>query len=226
MTIHLESIERADTLTEQVCQNLREALIGGMFPPGERLTMRFVATALGVSLTPVREALGILAAEGVLEMLPNRTLIVAPISIDVLREITEIRVMLETFASKTASKLLTENDIAAAVSANDEMIRATEAKDFKRAIRHNRDFHFTIYRGAGMPTLFKMIENLWLRTGAYVNLTHPGFGLMPKAVENHNRAAAAIIARDGRALARFIEIDIRLSAERLEAMLKAKVEAA
>jgi DNA-binding GntR family transcriptional regulator len=226
VTTRLEVIERGTTLTAQVLQKLREALIAGVFTPGERVTMQALAAALDVSLTPVREALGILAAEGALEVSPNRTLIVANLSVERLREITEIRVSLETLAAKTAAKLLSDDEIAAAVLANDEMIRATEARDFKHAIRRNHDFHFTIYRGARMPTLLKTIEGLWLRTGAYVNLTHPVFRAMPEALENHNLAAAAVQARDGRALAKCIEADIRLSAGNLEAALKAKVEAA
>jgi DNA-binding GntR family transcriptional regulator len=226
MAIRLDSIERGDTLTEQVCQKLREALVAGVFPPGERLTIRSVAASLGVSLTPAREALNILAAEGALETAPNRTMIVAPLSIERLREIAEIRVALETVAAEAAATRLTDKEIARAVAANDALIRATEAKDFKQAVRHNHAFHFTIYGGARMPTLLKMIEGLWLRTGAYVNLIYPAFGLARKGIENHNRAAAAVVARDGAALARCIETDIRLSSESLETELKTKVQAA
>ena len=226
MPISLASLERGETLTEQVCQKLREALGAGVFAPGERLTIRSVATSLGVSLTPAREALNILAAEGALETAPNRTMIVAPLSIERLRVITEIRVALETVAGATAASRLTDKEIAHAAAANDLLIAATEAKDFKQAVRHNHEFHFTIYAGARMPTLLKMIEGLWLRTGAYVNLIYPAFGLARKGVENHSRAALAVKARDGAALAACIETDIRLSSESLESELKTKVQAA
>jgi len=223
MAVHrLDLIERTETLTAQVAEKLREALTGGVFAPGDKITIRAVAKSLGVSLTPAREALSILAAEGALEFGANRTLMVPPLSIDRLAEITRIRIALEGLAAERAARLLEDREIARIVAANEAMIRATEAEDFKGAIRHNHEFHFGIYRGSRMPTLIKMIEGLWLRTGAYVNLIYPAFGLARKGIENHERAARALKVRDAEGLRAAIEFDIRYSAEHLETELRAK----
>lgn len=223
MAVHrLDLIERGETLTAQVAEKLREALIGGVFAPGDKITIRAVAKSLGVSLTPAREALSILAAEGALEFGPNRTLVVPPLSIDRLAEITRIRIALEGLAAERAARLLDEREIARVTAANEAMIRATEAEDFKTAILKNHEFHFGIYHGSRMPTLVKMIEGLWLRTGAYVNLIYPAFGLARKGIENHERAARALRARDAEGLRAAIEFDIRYSAEHLEAELRTK----
>lgn len=224
--VTLDSIERSATLTAQVGQRLREAVTSGVFAPGERLTIRSVASALGVSPTPAREALNILATEGALETGPGRSIIVPPLSVERLREITEIRVALEGMAAEAAAALLAESEIKAIVAANEAMTEATEAQDFKRAMAKNREFHFGVYRGAGMPMLLKMIEGLWLRTGAYINLIYPAFGLARKGIENHRGAAAALAARDGKALRAAIEQDIRYSAAHLEVELKAKEQSA
>lgn len=77
-----------------------------------------------------------------------------------------------------------------------------------------------------MPTLSRMIEALWLRTGAYVNLVYPGFGLAGKGIENHDRAARALGERDAGALRAAIEYDIRYSAQHIEDVLGAKRPAA
>ena len=106
MAVHrLDLIERSETLTAQVAEKLRAALIGGVFAPGDKITIRAVAKSLGVSLTPAREALSILAAEGALEFGANRTLMVPPLSVDRLAEITRIRIALEGLAAERAARL-------------------------------------------------------------------------------------------------------------------------
>jgi DNA-binding GntR family transcriptional regulator len=220
--ISMDNIERSATLTAQVGQRLREAIAAGVFAPGDRLTIRSVAAALGVSPTPAREALNILATEGSLESGPSRSIIVPQLSVERLHEITEIRVSLEGLAAETAAGLLDAAGIAEIVRANDAMTAATEAQDFKLAMLKNREFHFGLYRGARMPMLSRLIEGLWLRTGAYINLIYPAFGLAKKGIENHRAAAAALEARDGKALRAAIEQDIRYASAHLEAELKTK----
>ena len=211
----LSLIERTETLTEQVAAKLRAALTGGLFAPGEKITIRAVAKALGVSPTPAREALAILAAEGVLESTAGRSLIVPPLSAERLNEITRVRVSLECLAAEVALERMSAEEVRAVVAANDRLKRATEAEDFKAAILANRQFHFGIYEAARMPTLLRMIEALWLRTGAYVNLIYPAFGLARKGIENHDRAARALKERDAGALRAAIEYDIRYASQHI-----------
>ncbi|MBM3542504.1 MAG: FCD domain-containing protein, partial [Alphaproteobacteria bacterium] len=71
------------------------------------------------------------------------------------------------------------------------------------------------YEAARMPTLLRMIEALWLRTGAYVNLIYPAFGLARKGIENHDRAARALRERDAGALRAAIEYDIRYASQHI-----------
>jgi DNA-binding GntR family transcriptional regulator len=211
----LALIERSETLTEQVAAKLRTALTGGLFAPGEKITIRAVAKALGVSPTPAREALAALAAEGVLESTAGRSLIVPPLNQERLNELTRVRVSLECLAAEVALERMTAEEVRSVIAANERLKRATDAADFKAAILANRQFHFAIYEAARMPTLLRMIEALWLRTGAYVNLIYPAFGLARKGIENHDRAARAIEERDAGALRAAIEYDIRYSAQHI-----------
>ena len=96
----LAVIERGRTLTEQVTAKLRAALTGGTFAPGEKITIRSVAKALGISPPPAREALNILAAEGVLDSAANRSMMVPPLGLDRLAEITRVRIALECLAAE------------------------------------------------------------------------------------------------------------------------------
>lgn len=96
----LAVIVRGETLTGQVTAKLRAALTGGTFAPGKKITIRSVAKALGISPPPAREALNILAAEGVLDSAANRSMMVPPLGLDRLAEITRVRIALECLAAE------------------------------------------------------------------------------------------------------------------------------
>src|SRR3977135_4649241 len=105
----------ADTsLRHQVYDSLREALTAGRFLPGQKLTFRFVAGALGVSLTPVREALRRLVAEGAFEMQPNRSVRVPLMTRAKILELRDIRIALEGLAAKQAAKRSKKEEVGGA----------------------------------------------------------------------------------------------------------------
>src|SRR5215468_7993257 len=105
--------DSADTsLRTQVYESLREALTAGRFRPGQKLTFRFVADALGVSLTPVREALRRLVAEGAFEMQPNRSVRVPPMTRAKVLELRDIRMAVEGLAAEKAAANATRPHVA------------------------------------------------------------------------------------------------------------------
>ena len=91
------------TMSLEVHKQLRTLLIGGRMMPGEQISLRSTAEALGVSVMPVREAVQRLVAEQALELAPNRTLRVPTMSADQFREITRIRINLEGLAAASAA---------------------------------------------------------------------------------------------------------------------------
>ena len=96
----------ADTsLRSQVYDSLRDALTAGRFTPGQKLTFRFIAGTLGVSLTPVREAVRRLVAEGAFEMRPNRSVRVPLMTRDKILELRDIRMAVEGLATEKAAAL-------------------------------------------------------------------------------------------------------------------------
>src|SRR6478752_9373376 len=102
----------ADTsLRQQVYDSLREALTTGRFAPGQKVTFRYVAGVLGVSLTPVREALRRLVAEGAFEMNPNRSVRVPLMTRDKVLELRDIRMELEGLATGKAALVATRDQI-------------------------------------------------------------------------------------------------------------------
>lgn len=215
----LDRLARPDNLTQRVVDELRRALMSGTFAPGERMTIRAVADALGVSLTPAREALTALLAEGVLELGPGRTVHVPRLSARRLEELRVIRVALEGAAAEAAGSRFDEAQAARVQAVHEDIVELTRRGRYKAVMQRNREFHFAIYDAAGMPALVKLIEGCWLQTGAYINVLYPEFGDAGEGIANHAAAVRAVAARDGAALRAAIETDIRYAIDRLLGVL-------
>jgi DNA-binding GntR family transcriptional regulator len=198
-----------DTLLhQQVYDSLREALTAGRFSPGQKVTFRFIAGALGVSMTPVREALRRLVTEGVLEMQPNRSVRIPLMTRTKVLELRDIRTTLEGLAAEKAAHAATESLISRLRAITEEIGEARRIGDFAMDRRKLREFHFSIYTAAGQPTLLRLIEGLWLQTGPYMNLLYPDFVSSPYGPELRQRVIAALAARDADAARKEVASDI------------------
>lgn len=165
VTVQLKNAEEGLALEELAYRRLRDALGGGAFLPGDRLSIRRVADALGMSSMPARTALRRLAAEQALDLLPNGTAIVPRLTRAAFIELSAIRAELEPLALRLAAPHLdgaTLDRLSAAVAGHDE---ARVRGDSDAVRRLDRDFLFTIYRAAEAPLLLNLIETLWLRRG-------------------------------------------------------------
>ena len=209
------------TLAVQVLDQLRGLLIAGALSPGEKLSLRTVADRLGVSMTPVREAVARLIAERALEVLPNRAVRVPVISLQQFRELTAIRLAIEGFAAERAAQVRTAHDLAA-IARHDAAFRrqcGRRQRDADAAVRANAAFHFAVYGAAGLPTLLPIIEGLWLRIGPVLNLDMRSSAarlVMGGAERCHSTLLAAIESRRPRAARAALARDIRRAAAYIE----------
>ena len=208
-------IGRSDTLAQKVKTQLKEAVMAGRFDPGEKLTIRSIAGALEVSLTPAREALYNLASEGVLEMRPNGSVYVPELTADRIEELTKIRVSLESLASREAVRRITDAEIRAIVALNDAITDRNDKRDYPALIALNWQFHFALYRASQMDQLVRMIESCWVMTCSYLNLIYPKFGEMSEGIANHQQIVRALERRDADRVAAAITTDINLAADAL-----------
>jgi DNA-binding GntR family transcriptional regulator len=192
------------TLGQRVYSQLRDFLMVGGVQPGEKVTLRQLTSAFGTSLMPVREAVQRLAAEGALEVLPNRAIRVPVMTKARFREILSLRLALEGMAVEQAAERAGAGVIAELEALNgtfsEEMRR--KRNDSARMFRANKEFHFTIYRAAAMPVLFGIIENMWLQIGPVL---HFSLGMRGReatsrfAPDCHARLIRALRRRDGAA---------------------------
>ncbi|WP_439498891.1 GntR family transcriptional regulator [Bosea sp. (in: a-proteobacteria)] len=210
-----------ETLGERVTGELRALLVAGRLAPGEKLSLRRVAEALGVSMMPVREAVSRLAADKALEVLPGRAVRVPVLTRAQFRELTRLRLVVEGFAAEEAAKMASAEQIA--VIARHEAAFCAAAKadppDAAAAVAANRDLHFALYEAAAMPSLIEMIERLWLKAGPILNLDmrhEPRRLDGGSAVIAHAALLAALRRRDAGAARAALEDDIRAAAEHIE----------
>ena len=211
-----------ETLGERVTGELRALLIAGRLAPGEKLSLRRVAEALGVSMMPVREAVNRLAADNALEVLPGRAVRVPVLTLAQFRELTRIRLVVEGFATEEAAKIATGEQIAV-IAAHEQAFREAarrEPPDLAGAVVANRDLHFALYEAAGMPMLVETIERLWLKAGPILNLDMRAEARRldrGSAVVMHAELVRALQEREPEAARAALESDIRQAAEHIEA---------
>lgn len=166
----LSPAPRRETLSANVLGQIKELLLTGQLMPGESLSLRSTAVALGVSVMPVREAVHQLVAEHALEVAPNRSVRVPRLSAEQFQEITRIRLNIEGFAVEQAALMANAELIDHLHELNQQLSDAMEHPGHKAdAVRINKDIHFSIYSAAQMPMLIKIIETLWLRIGPILN---------------------------------------------------------
>src|SRR5689334_13774592 len=165
-----------DTLQLRVYRALANGLKTGMFKPGEAVTLRSLATRLGTSAMPVREAVSRLIAERALVLLPSRSVIVPRMSRARFTELTETRQILEGAVTEAACARATPALLRQLSDVNDAMKHCIAIDDFQGALSHNMAFHFTLYRAGGMHVTLPLIEMLWLQAGPFLalSLTTPG----------------------------------------------------
>jgi DNA-binding GntR family transcriptional regulator len=160
------------TLGEKVYTEVRELLVSGRLAPGERLSLRSAAEAMGVSIMPVREAVSRLVAERALEVAPSRAVRVPLMSASHLRELATVRTAIEGYACEQAALRRTPDDLKRIAGAEAAFRRESLSRhpDLAAAVEMNKDVHFAVYHAAGMPSLVEIIGSLWLKIGPVLNL--------------------------------------------------------
>jgi DNA-binding GntR family transcriptional regulator len=151
------------TKEEQVADFLREGIISGMFPRGSRLKQAEIAERLQTSITPVREALKLLEAEGYINGNSYRGACVVPFDATASQEVLELRLMLESRLIRGTAEHIRAQDITELRALADEFERAFEAGDRAGARGINYRFHRRLYSLANMPQTLHFVQILWAR---------------------------------------------------------------
>ncbi|MDO4344378.1 MAG: GntR family transcriptional regulator [Eubacteriales bacterium] len=147
-------------LRDVVFNTLRRAILKGELKPGERLMEIQLAQRLGVSRTPVREAIRKLELEGLVLMIPRRGAVVAEITVQDLEDVLEVRAALEELAARRACENITDEELRELKRAANDFKRALESRDLLACVETDVAFHEIICRAAGNRRLQQMLLNL------------------------------------------------------------------
>ena len=158
-----------DNLSDRAYQQIREALLESRLVPGEKLRLRPLSERLGLSATPVREALLRLVTEQALEIDSRGTICVPEYDRERLIEIRDLRVELEGRAAAQAADLANAQDIAALNGMHEAMMVAERSGDYSAALAANEQFHVHLTKVSNMPVLQRIVESLWLQCGPVLN---------------------------------------------------------
>ncbi len=201
-------LEASVPLHSGVHDELSQRFITGKVAPGSSLSTRSLAVELGVSQTPVREALSRLAAEGAVQIRSKRRIVVPAMTEARFHELLRCRELLEPEAAVRAlpyfdaKRLKRLKHIDAAIGAS--IVQG----DLNGYMQGNFDFHFLIYDAQPRGILIRLIEILWLQFGPYMRVVYGRVGTA-NLVDQHEVAIRAIGARDAAGLGRAILADIR-----------------
>lgn len=201
------------TVSNYVLTAIRDAILDGRYPPGSKLDQRQLASALSVSLIPLRESLRQLGAEGFVRIYPHRGAFVADVSRDELDEIYLIRQTLEELITQLAMPNLSPKTLKKLGMLIREMSRATASRDSEQLLELNRSFHFAIYQQSNRPLLLQMITSLWDRSIRYRRLYQNLPGRAQQALAEHKQILAACKAGDAVAAGKAVRNNVHQTAD-------------
>ena len=219
----LETVERA-TLQEQIYRQLRHRIMSGFFQPGQALSTRSVAEAVGVSVMPVRDALRRLEVENALVVGHNRALEVPRLDLETLKEISATRIALEGLAVERAVLAIDASDLEILRDRCAAMAQSVSEGDIDGYLSANWSFHANIYGLASDGILLSFIESLWLRMGPYFRITASDRAHLDNAMEVHHEIVSALQAADAAAARSGIVSDIEAATHDLAEWLSRQNE--
>lgn len=198
---------RHQTKEERVADFLREGIISGRFPRGSKLKQAELAEMIGTSITPVREAIKILEAEGFVLGASHRGAVVAPFDIHATEEIVDLRVTLESKLALGAIAKLTPKNLEDLRELQQEFEAAAERGDREAVRGINYRFHELIYMAADLPQTLRFVRILWARYP--FDLINKLENRIDRASAEHREMLSAIIVRDEAAMLSALRTHIR-----------------
>lgn len=195
---------RRKSLHSETVYHLRELIVSGVLGPGQKIPERALCECLDISRTPLREALKALAAEGMIELLPQRGARVVVISDDELQELFPIIASIEALAGELACAKISDGQLAQIKQLHQQMLTAYRAKLNLDYSRLNRDIHLAIFEAADNRSLLALYRNLELRTRNIRHTVRQSPGDWKEAVNDHEKILQALLNRDASKLGKLM----------------------
>jgi DNA-binding GntR family transcriptional regulator len=187
-------------LHQEVATRLRQRIVEGQIAPGAKLNERELSEQLQVSRTPLREAIKMLAAEGLVELLPNRGAVAASLSEQDVADTFEVIAGLEGQSGELAAQRISDAELAEIRALHYEMLAAFTRRDLSTYYRLNAQIHTSINAAARNPVLTQTWRNVNARLQALRFRSNFDEAKWQRAVKEHERMVELLAAHDGAAL--------------------------
>ncbi len=206
------------SLERQVYLVLRKAFMAGAVSSGAQLSSRSLATALGVSSMPVREALKRLESDGVVEGRLKSAFVVRQLSKREFRETLEVRLRLEGLLARTAALHVDRAAIKVIERLHRQLTSISGGGDWDRLLSLNYRWHFEIYKSAGLPYTLSLVENIWLKIGPALRKVQNEYA-GTNVYDHHEAILEALKAGDADAAELALRTDLLAAADAVEKLL-------
>lgn len=210
-------VERRDNrLINEVYKRLRAAIVSGEIMPDTRLLQQRLAVSLGVSRTPLREALLRLERDGFIYTLPNRGMFVRGLTIDDVGELYQLREVLEPVAARLACEVVDEAGMVR-VRAIQRALEDHYPASVSEAFQCNVDLHTTLIRWCPNRRMAQYLQDIWDQHSAFLIFSYyaRSVGATSDMVREHREIVDAFIARDGARVEELLRLHIRCAADAL-----------
>jgi len=189
-------INNVKPIRDIVYEQLREAILKGELKPGERIIEKDYADRLNISRTPIREALRKLETEGFVEYIPRKGVVVKSFNVNDIKEIYEIRKVLECFAVRKAIENIDDSSMEKLKATVEQMYLLEEQGDIKGVFEICQEFNEVIFNATGMPRLVDIINTLKEFIERFRRVTMSKSYRRLEAIKEHKGIYEAIIERD------------------------------
>lgn len=197
-------------LYDAVIQKLREMIYAGVLAPGTHISERRLCEQFDISRTPLREALKVLASEGLIELLPNRGAVVTRLSAADVEHMFQVMGALEALVGEIAATRIQPEALEAIQALHDAMVRCYHAGDRTSYFQLNQMIHSKIVEASGNTVLINMYNNLSGRIRRARFMTTLANDRWDQAVDEHAQMIAALRAQDGEWLGRILKNHLKL----------------
>ena len=181
-------------LAEDVARFVRQRIFNGTYPAGEYIRLDQLAAELGISVTPVREALFELRGEGMLDQLPRRGFVVLPFTDRDITDVSNLQAYVGGLLAARAAANITDEQLQELIAIHAELTEAYAANDGDHAVRLNHEFHRAINVAADSPKLAQLMSQITRYAPESVFPTIEGWP--DRSVADHQRIVAALQAHD------------------------------
>jgi DNA-binding GntR family transcriptional regulator len=191
-------------LHEEAVDRLRDLIVQGELAPGSRLNERVLTARLGVSRTPLREAIKLLATEGLVDLLPNRGAVVAPIEPARIAETLTVMGALESLAGELVCARASDESFGEIRALHYEMLAMHARRDLEGYFRYNQAIHLKIVEASGNAVLAQTYRQLNANVRRVRYMANLSQERWDAAVQEHEAILAALAARDAARLKRLL----------------------